>query len=48
MKNILLATLPQTGAVANWIWGIIGFIIAAIAIMIIIAITTVKETKNLK
>lgn len=43
--NLILTTLPQTGAVANWIWGIIGFILAAVAIMVIIACTTVKDKK---
>ena len=42
---MFLTTLPQTGAVANWIWGIIGFILAAIAIMVVIACTTEKDKK---
>lgn len=46
MKALLLSTLPQTGAAANWIWGIIGFIIAAVAVMIIIACTTVKTKQK--
>lgn len=47
MKNlILLTSLPQTGAVANWIWGIIGFILAALAIMVLVACTTVKTNKK--
>lgn len=39
----LVTMLPHLGAVANWIWGIIGFIIAAVAVAVIIALATVKK-----
>ncbi|CCI82279.1 LPXTG cell wall anchor domain-containing protein [Lactobacillus hominis] len=43
--NFILTTLPHTGAVANWIWGIIGFILAALAVMLIIACTTQRDKR---
>ena len=46
MKNLILATLPQTGALASWIWGIIGFIIGGIAIAIIIGLFTKSDSKK--
>ncbi|QNQ80368.1 LPXTG cell wall anchor domain-containing protein [Lactobacillus sp. PV034] len=46
MNNLLLATLPKTGALASWIWGIIGFIIGAIALVILVGIFTQSDNKK--
>lgn len=46
MNNLLLSTLPQTGALASWIWGIIGFIIGVIAIIILIGLFTPSDKKR--
>lgn len=46
MNNLLLLTLPKTGALASWIWGIIGFIIGVIALIILVGLFTPSNNKK--